>query len=105
MEANGWTGRYGFYESVDFTERPGAGRDPEVVRAYMAHHQAMGMLALCNTVLGGPMRERFHRDPLVQSTEYLLQERLPALLEVTDEQQKLSLEFRLPAAAMAAEKA
>jgi hypothetical protein len=96
MEANGWTGRYGFYESADYTERPGEDR-PEVVRAYMAHHQAMGFLALCNTLLDGRMRERFHRDPLAQSTEYLLQERLPALLEVTDEQQKLSLEFRLPA--------
>ena len=105
MEANGWTGRYGFYESIDYAARPGVGRGPTVVRAYMAHHQAMGLLALCNTVLGCPMNERFHADPLVQATEYLLQERLPAMLEITDEQQKASLEFRLPAVSTMVEKA
>ncbi len=74
MEAQGWTGRYGFYESVDFTA-PRA----SIVRAFMAHHQAMGLLALANTVLDGPMQRRFHADPLVQATEFLLQERVPAL--------------------------
>jgi cyclic beta-1,2-glucan synthetase len=99
MHAQGWTGRYGFYESADFTKRPGSESRPVLVRAFMVHHQGMGLLALCNTLLDGSIRERFHRDPLVQATEYLLQERLPALVDVTDEQQKLTLEFRIPSTA------
>jgi hypothetical protein len=51
----------------------------------MAHHQGMTLLAINAAVLGsglnqGPMQRRFHADPLVQSAEYLLQERAPNLL-------------------------
>ncbi len=78
MQALGWTGRYGFFESADYSDSPGT---PRVIRAFMAHHQGMGLLALANTLLDAPMQRRFHADPLVQATEYLLQERLPALLD------------------------
>jgi hypothetical protein len=30
--------------------------------------------------MNGPMQRRFHADPLIQAAEYLLQERVPALL-------------------------
>jgi cyclic beta-1,2-glucan synthetase len=74
----GASGRYGFYEALDFT----ATRVPEdlrvaVVRAYMAHHQGMSLVALANVLHDGGMRERFHADPRVQATELLLQERTP----------------------------
>jgi hypothetical protein len=81
MASNGWMGRYGFYESVDYTTR-----EPVVVRSYMAHHQAMGLVALCNALCDGAMQTRFHADPLVLATEFVLQERVPALLEITEEQ-------------------
>jgi hypothetical protein len=29
------------------------------------------------------MQERFHHDPLVQSTEFLLEERMPVLVDVS----------------------
>src|SRR4029077_14995509 len=48
-----------------------------VVRAYMAHHQAMGIVAIANALLDGQMRERFHASPIIQATELLLQERMP----------------------------
>ncbi len=48
-----------------------------VVRAYMAHHQGMTLVALANVLLGDPMVKRFHADPRVQATELLLQERVP----------------------------
>jgi cyclic beta-1,2-glucan synthetase len=74
----GASGRYGFYEALDFT----ATRVPEdhrvaVVRAYMAHHQGMSLVALANVLHDSVMRERFHTDPRVQATELLLQERTP----------------------------
>jgi cyclic beta-1,2-glucan synthetase len=74
----GASGRYGFYEALDYT----ATRVPEdqrvaVVRAYMAHHQGMSLVALANVLHEGLMRERFHAEPIMQATELLLQERTP----------------------------
>ena len=48
-----------------------------LVRAYMAHHQGMSIVAIANALLDGRMRERFHSDVAVQATELLLQERTP----------------------------
>ena len=80
MAARGWMGPRGFYESADYGGRSGLKRwAPELVRARMAHHQGMGLAALANTLLGGAIQEFFHADPMVMATEFLLQERIPAL--------------------------
>jgi cyclic beta-1,2-glucan synthetase len=81
MAVNGLLTRHGFYESADYS----GGGQPEIVRSHMVHHQAMGLMALANALLGAPMQERFHADPIVQATEYLLQERLQALIQVAPE--------------------
>jgi cyclic beta-1,2-glucan synthetase len=74
----GARGRYGFYEAVDFTEsRVPEGSSRALVRAYMAHHQGMSIVAIANALLDGLVRERFHSDPSIQATELLLQERTP----------------------------
>jgi hypothetical protein len=80
MAAKGWCARHGFFESIDYSH---AGVAPEVVRCFMAHHQGMALLAIDNALLGNRMQERFHHDPLVQSTEFLLEERMPVLVDVT----------------------
>jgi cyclic beta-1,2-glucan synthetase len=54
----------------------------------MAHHQGMGLLAIDNALLEGRMQERFHLDPLVQATEFLLEERMPALVDVMTENER-----------------
>ena len=82
MAANGWWTRHGFFESIDYS-RSGAGSAPEVIHCFMAHHQGMALLAIDNALLGNRMQERFHHDPLVQSTEFLLEERMPVLVDVT----------------------
>ncbi len=80
MAARGWLGPRGFYESADYGGRSGLKLwAPELVRARMAHHQGMGLAALANTLLGGAIQEFFHADPMVMATEFLLQERVPAL--------------------------
>ncbi len=72
------TGRYGFYESIDYTrERLPQDQDHAVIRAFMAHHQGMSFISLVNLLLGDRMAQRFHADPVVQATELLLQERVP----------------------------
>lgn len=74
----GALGRYGFYEALDYTRaRLPEGTDVAMVRAFMAHHQGMTVVALANALLDGGIRARFHAEPIVQATELLLQERTP----------------------------
>ena len=78
LEAIGGRGRYGFYEALDFTRaRLPEGEEVAVVRAHMAHHQGMTIVAIANALLDGAMRARFHVEPMVRATELLLQERTP----------------------------
>lgn len=78
LEAIGARGRYGFYEAADFTAvRLPKGESVAIVRAFMAHHQGMTIVAIADTLLDGSMRKRFHSEPMVQATELLLQERVP----------------------------
>ena len=78
LAAMGASGRYGFYEALDFTPA----RRPDdasvaIVRNFMAHHQGMTIVAIANVLHGGKMRARFHREPIIQASELLLQERMP----------------------------
>ncbi|TBW36784.1 glycosyl transferase [Siculibacillus lacustris] len=78
LAAMGARGRYGFYEALDFTRS----RLPDdetvvIVRSHMAHHQGMTIVAIANALQAGRMRERFHREPMIQACELLMQERMP----------------------------
>jgi cyclic beta-1,2-glucan synthetase len=78
LTAIGARGRYGFYEALDYTpSRLPEGTEVAMVRAFMAHHQGMTIVAIANALLHGKIRERFHAEPQVQATELLLQERTP----------------------------
>src|SRR5208283_2931734 len=78
LAALGARGRYGFYEALDYTRsRLPEGSRVAVIRAFMAHHQGMSVVAIANALLDGRMRERFHAQPSIQATELLLQERTP----------------------------
>jgi hypothetical protein len=74
MEEYGWSGRYGFYEAVDYSEGSGG----RIVRSWMAHHEGMALLAVCNLLFDSPFQEYFHAEPRVLATELLLHERLPS---------------------------
>ena len=78
LESLGALGRYGFHEALDFT--PSRLHDDQpfaIVRSYMAHHHGMTIVAIANAVLDGLIRTRFHREPMIQACELLLQERVP----------------------------
>ena len=78
LEAAGGLGRYGFYESLDYTPvRLPEGQSVAIVAAFMAHHQGMSIVAIADAVFHGRMRARFHAEPVIQATELLLQERAP----------------------------
>ena len=77
LAAAGAGGRYGFYEALDYTPiRLPEDKTVAIVRAFMAHHQGMTIVAIADTLLDGAMRGRFHAEPMVQATELLLQERV-----------------------------
>jgi cyclic beta-1,2-glucan synthetase len=94
LSNEGLEGRYGYYEVIDYTS-PGSspasgraerdrGREPGViVKAFLAHHQGMSLVALDNVLRHSTMQERFHADPRVQATELLLQERLARRYAIT----------------------
>jgi cyclic beta-1,2-glucan synthetase len=78
LEEAGGRGAYGFYEALDYTgARVPEGTAVAVVRAYMAHHQGMLLVAIANALGDGRMRARFHAEPEIQAAELLLQERTP----------------------------
>lgn len=79
----GALGIYGYYESLDFTPaRLPENGEAVLVRAYMAHHQAMSLVALTNVIFAGFCRDLFHSDPSVRAAELLLHERVPRDVEV-----------------------
>nr|WP_297459935.1 glucoamylase family protein [uncultured Halomonas sp.] len=74
----GASGRYGFYEALDFTRsRLPDNASVAIVCSFMAHHQGMTIVAIANALHDGRMRARFHREPMIQASELLLQERMP----------------------------
>ncbi len=80
----GTSGRYGFFEALDFTRsRLPEKKNVAIVRAFMAHHQGMTIVAIANTLHDGEMRARFHREPMIQACELLLQERMPRNVAIT----------------------
>ena len=78
MTGLGARGSYGWYEALDYTRaRLPEGTKFVVIRAFMAHHQAMTLVAIANALNDGAMRARFHAEPMIQAVELLLQERTP----------------------------
>jgi cyclic beta-1,2-glucan synthetase len=76
--AQGFLGRFGFYEAIDYTPaRQRRGESHAIVRSFMAHHQGMSLLALASQVLDRPMQRRFESEPAFQAVALLLQERIP----------------------------
>jgi hypothetical protein len=71
MEAAGWVGRYGFFESADYSVSSHA---PVLAREWMAHHQGMSLLAITNLLRLNIFQRWFHTHPLIQATEMLLEE-------------------------------
>ncbi|MGB8622079.1 MAG: glucoamylase family protein, partial [Paracoccaceae bacterium] len=78
LDKMGLQGRYGFFDSVDFTpdRKPPEG-DFTPVRTFMAHHQGMLLAAIDNALNANILVRRFARDPRIAAMDLLLQERVP----------------------------
>ena len=81
--------KYGLYESIDFTpERLTANKKYEVVKTYMAHHQALILLSINNLINKNILQKRFHQNPEIMSVDILLQEKLPEDVIITKDRKE-----------------
>ncbi len=71
FKEKGIWGRYGFYESVDFTN------GKAVVKSYMSHHMGMSLIAAANECMDKIFVKRFMKDEEMNSASDLLKERIP----------------------------
>ncbi len=87
LSREGLEARFGYYEAIDYAqprrdETDGQAEEKRddgqgvVVKAFLAHHQGISLVALDNALHDSVMPKRFHADPRVQATELLLQERV-----------------------------
>ena len=81
--------KYGFYESIDYTiSRLKYGQKYEIVKTYMAHHQALSLLSINNLINNNILVERFMQNPEIKAVEVLLQERMPDKAIITKEKKE-----------------
>ncbi len=78
LERRGARGRYGFIEALDFTPaRQSAAEGYTRVATFMAHHQAMSIVALANALLDRAPRRWGMAEPHIEAVASLLHERAP----------------------------
>jgi len=78
LQDEGYEGKYGFYEAIDYTPaRLPRGQSRVVIQTFMAHHQGMSLLSLAYLLLDQPMQKRFEADAEFQTALLLLQEQVP----------------------------
>jgi cyclic beta-1,2-glucan synthetase len=78
LEAMGARGECGFFDAVDFTvSRQPLAQPLSVVKNFMAHHQGMSIVAICNLLCDEAPRRWFAKAPLAQAYEALLHEKTP----------------------------
>ncbi len=78
LERLGARGELGMVEALDFTVSRQPGQQAySVVQAYMAHHQGMSLVALCNVLRCDAPRRWFAANAEVAAYDSLLHERTP----------------------------
>ena len=89
LEKQGMHGKFGFFESLDYTpERLSYGKSSEPVKTYMAHHQALILLSINNLFNDNILQKRFMRNPEIEGLDILLQEKMPETALVTKEKKE-----------------
>ncbi len=76
LEKYGVTGKYGFFEAVDYT-RCSENGGFSVVSSYMAHHIGMSIIAADNALNENRMQKRFMADVDMRGAASLLEEKIP----------------------------
>ena len=86
IESQSMYGKYGFYESIDYTPSHLInGQKCAPVKTYMAHHQGLILLSINNFFNRNILQRRFFENPELKAIEILLQERMPEKTIITKE--------------------
>lgn len=86
IEKYNMTGKYGFFDALDFTrERIKTPNKPEPVKTYMAHHQGLILNSINNILNNNILQERFMSNPEIEAVSILLNERMPETVVLTKE--------------------
>ena len=89
LEKRGMFNKYGFYESIDFSPQRVKKEDNlNIVKTYMAHHQALILLSINNFLNDNTFQKRFLKNPEIEATSILLQEKMPETYIVTKEEKE-----------------
>ena len=89
LEEEGMYGKYGFFESIDYTpSRLPVGKKKAVVETFMAHHQALILLSINNLLNDNILQKRFMKNPEIKAIDILLQERMPRDMLITKEKKE-----------------
>ena len=90
LEKNGMYNKYGFYESIDYTpDRISKNKKYELVKTYMAHHQALILLSINNFINDNVIQKRFCDNPEIEAVDILLQEKMPEDVIITKEKKEI----------------
>ena len=76
------TGKYGFYESIDYKPRKA------VNKTFMAHHQGIILTSINNLLNNNILQKRFMENPEMEGVEILLEERMPDNVIITKEKKE-----------------
>lgn len=80
LKSQGFEGKYGFYEAIDYTPQRLLRRQPfAIIKSFMAHHQGMSFLSLAYLLHDQRMQQRFTSHVQIKATLLLLQERIPRM--------------------------
>ena len=88
LEEEGALGKYGFYESIDYTTARIKNNKRIIVKTYMAHHQGLIFLSLNNMLNDNILKKRFNKNPEMEMIGILLQERMPTEMIITKEKKE-----------------
>ena len=77
MKKMNWVGQFGFYEAVKIQFSDRSNVSDNIIGCWMAHHQGMGLLAICNVLTKCSIQHLFHREPMITAVDRLLEERFP----------------------------
>ena len=89
LEKEGIRGKYGLYESIDYTKsRLRKNEQRAVVKTFMAHHQALILLSINNFFHKNILQKRFSENAEIKSVDILLQEKIPENVIITKEKKE-----------------
>ena len=81
LENAGLLGKFGFYEAIDYTVYQNETTE-KIVRTFLCHHQGSILASITNVLANNSIKKRFLSDERIQATLFVLEEKMPATVEL-----------------------